>query len=278
MMNSGAVRDRISCGPRACAVDLHQPGADAVADAQVLLGDHLVARQHRLDAAGLDDGIAALHALDGAGDEMLLALEEVVEHLLALGVADLLQDDLLGGLGADAAEVDRLERFLDELVELRRRASPAGPRRARSARPDLDGLVGHHQPAAEGLELAGFRSISTRTSASSLVRFFVAEASADSRAAKTMSRERSSRAPGHPPTAAIHGSSESSSIYQNFGTRRALSTWSSSKPVQCFIHSQAYHFNPALFLQASQHAGEIALGCTSGTRSLICASWPAKRR
>ena len=117
-MNSGAVRDRISCGPRACAIDLHQPGADAVAGTQIFLRDHLVARQQGLDAAGLDDGVAALHALDGAGDEMLLALEKVVEHLLALGVANLLQDHLLRGLGADAAEVDGLERLLDIVAEL----------------------------------------------------------------------------------------------------------------------------------------------------------------
>ena len=39
---------------------------------------------------------------------MFLAIEEVVENLLALGVANLLQDHLLGSLRADPAEVDRL--------------------------------------------------------------------------------------------------------------------------------------------------------------------------
>ena len=48
--------------------------------------------------------IAALHALDDAGDEVLLAREKVVQDLLALGVADFLQDHLLRGLRADAAE------------------------------------------------------------------------------------------------------------------------------------------------------------------------------
>ena len=44
--------------------------------------------------------------------------QEIVQDLLALGVADLLQDDLLGGLCADAAELDWLERLFDVLVEL----------------------------------------------------------------------------------------------------------------------------------------------------------------
>ena len=45
-------------------------------------------------------------------------LEEVVQDLLALGVADLLQDHLLRRLRADAAELDRLERLLDDVAEL----------------------------------------------------------------------------------------------------------------------------------------------------------------
>ena len=62
--------------------------------------------------------VAALDALDRAGEQVVLALEEVVQDLLALGVADLLQDHLLRGLRADAAELDRLERLLDDVAEL----------------------------------------------------------------------------------------------------------------------------------------------------------------
>ena len=36
---------------------------------------------------------------------------------LALGVADLLEDDLLGGLGGDAAELDRRQRIDDEVAD-----------------------------------------------------------------------------------------------------------------------------------------------------------------
>ncbi len=85
---------------------------------------------------------------------MFLALEEVVQHLLALGVADLLQDHLLRRLGADAPEIDRLQRHLDVVFE--GHVADLGLRlgQADLLLGVLDGVVGHHQPAAEGLELA----------------------------------------------------------------------------------------------------------------------------
>ena len=43
---------------------------------------------------------------------------KVAQDLLALGVTDFLQDHLLGGLRADAAEIDRLQRLLDNVTEL----------------------------------------------------------------------------------------------------------------------------------------------------------------
>src|SRR5690606_41599119 len=100
--------------PAAFAVDLRDVGADPVADAQVLLRNHLVARQARLDLARLDDRALAVHALDRSRQDRFAAPEAVVADLLALGVADLLQDDLLGSLRADASHVDRPELFLDE--------------------------------------------------------------------------------------------------------------------------------------------------------------------
>ena len=101
------------------AIDLGDERAHAVAHAQVFLRDQLVARQQRLDAARFHDQVAALGALHGAGHERLAALEEVVEDLLALGVADLLQDHLLGGLRADAPEGLGLERLLVHVAHLR---------------------------------------------------------------------------------------------------------------------------------------------------------------
>ena len=46
------------------------------------------------------------------------ALEEVLQDLLTLGVANLLQDHLLGGLGTDATEIDRLQRFFQIVTRL----------------------------------------------------------------------------------------------------------------------------------------------------------------
>ena len=120
---SGAIARQDELRALRRAVDLHHVGAHAVAHAQHLLLDQLVARDHALDAAGLDDHVAALDALDRAGQQVVLALEEVVQDLLALGVADLLQDHLLRGLRADAAELDRLERLLDDVAELERRVA-----------------------------------------------------------------------------------------------------------------------------------------------------------
>jgi hypothetical protein len=43
---------------------------------------------------------------------------KVVQQLLALGVADLLQDDLLGGLRTDAADRNRVDRLFDVVAFL----------------------------------------------------------------------------------------------------------------------------------------------------------------
>ena len=45
------------------------------------------------------------------------AVLELFILALALGVADLLEDDLLGGLGGDAAELDRRQRVDDEVAD-----------------------------------------------------------------------------------------------------------------------------------------------------------------
>jgi hypothetical protein len=83
----------------------------------------LLARgQQRLGLAvvDLDDDIAALEAPHDAGHELALLVLVRVEHVLALGLADALDDHLLGGLRGDAAEavLAELER-LDLGVVLR---------------------------------------------------------------------------------------------------------------------------------------------------------------
>ena len=57
--------------------------------------------------------VALVQALDRAHEDPLAARHEVVQQLLALGVADLLQDDLLRGLRTDATDRNRVDRLFD---------------------------------------------------------------------------------------------------------------------------------------------------------------------
>ena len=101
------------------AADRHDERADAVADADHLARDLLVAADDALGAAEVDDDVAELDALDDAGDDFVGAVLELFKLALALGVADLLEDDLLGGLGGDSAELDRRQRVDDEVADRR---------------------------------------------------------------------------------------------------------------------------------------------------------------
>ena len=122
-MKSGWARLRKICGPAVLAADVEDQRAGAVADAQHLARDLLVAADDALGAAEVDDDMAELDALDDAGDDLAGALLELLILALALGVADLLEDDLLGGLGGDAAELDRRQRIDDDSRRSRRRAA-----------------------------------------------------------------------------------------------------------------------------------------------------------
>ena len=72
----------------------------------VVLPRHLFGRrQHRLDAAEIDHhGARVVALLDGAGDDVTLAVEKVAEGDFVLGVAQTLQNLLLGCGGCDPAE------------------------------------------------------------------------------------------------------------------------------------------------------------------------------
>ena len=85
---------------------------------------------------------------------MLLALKEVLQDLLALGVTDLLQDHLLGGLGTDTTEIDRLQRLLEVVTRLDLRIVLLGIGQ-RNLQVFVDVfVVGNHLPTTEGLEVA----------------------------------------------------------------------------------------------------------------------------
>jgi hypothetical protein len=117
-MKSGWARDRKICGPRASRRTEGSASAHAVADANHLARDLLVAADDALGAAEIDDDMAELDPLDDAGDDLAGAVLELLILALALGIADLLEDHLLGGLGGDPAELDRRQRVDDEVAEL----------------------------------------------------------------------------------------------------------------------------------------------------------------
>ena len=106
--------------------DVVDVGADAVAVAEGFAWDQLVASEQSLGAAEFDHHVAVLGALDGAVDDLADAVLELVVLLLALVFAHALDDDLLGGLGGDPAEIDRRQRVDQMLAELDVRLELAG--------------------------------------------------------------------------------------------------------------------------------------------------------
>ena len=113
------------------APDLEHERLDVLADAVVLERALLGRRQDRLDVlADVEDDRARLDPVDRAGDELALAAGELVEDLVALDLADALQDDLLGRLGADPAEDVAVELLgLDHVAGLGARRRTAWRRR-----------------------------------------------------------------------------------------------------------------------------------------------------
>ncbi len=104
MSSAGSVRESDDLRPFRAAVDALDHRPDAVGR-RVAFGARLfLARQHRLDAADLEDDVAVLEPLDRAVDHVADPLVVLGEDVLALGLADLLEDHLLGGLGGDAPE------------------------------------------------------------------------------------------------------------------------------------------------------------------------------
>ena len=85
-------------------LDIDDVGHDAIADAVVLTHDLLTHGQDRLSLAEVHDDVAALEATDDAGNQLALAIAVFVKGVLALGFADALNDDLLGGLRSNAAK------------------------------------------------------------------------------------------------------------------------------------------------------------------------------
>ena len=137
------------------AVDLGDKGADPVADAQHLLRDQLVARDHALDATGFDDHVAALDAFGRAGQEVVLPFEEIVKNLLSFGVADFLQNHLFCRLGTNPTEFHRFERLFDHVTELELGVALRRIGDGDLVRGLLVFFVEHDGPASKRLVVAG---------------------------------------------------------------------------------------------------------------------------
>ena len=142
-------------GSPTLTVESGDPSANAIANAQILFWDGVLAQQARFDPAALDDGTFAINPLDRARKQHIAALDEVIDDLLALGIANFLQDDLLGRLGADPAKLSWLELFLDVVADF-----DFGHLASRLRDDHLEVVilklaVGHDQPAPIGLMVSG---------------------------------------------------------------------------------------------------------------------------
>jgi hypothetical protein len=119
MSSAGSVRDRTICGPLALRLTPRMTGAHAIAGRCSSRRATVPCAAAALDAAELDDDVAVLEALHHAADHFADALAVLAVDVLALRLAHLLEDHLLGGLRRDASEILGRPRELDLHVDFR---------------------------------------------------------------------------------------------------------------------------------------------------------------
>ena len=137
------------------AAHVEEIGADAVAGAEGFARDHFVAAHDRLAAAEIGDHVAVFDALDDAVDDFADAVLVFLVLAVALGVAHLLHDDLLGRLRRDAAEIEGRQGLGDGVADLGRRVALARLRQGDLAGIVLDRRVVDHEQVARQAQLAG---------------------------------------------------------------------------------------------------------------------------
>ena len=114
------MRETSICGPFDSLADVVDDDADAFA-----LGERFDARLLRFGHDGfdavaeIDDDLAAFEAFDEAVDQLADATDVLLVNVVALGLADFLKDDLLGGLRGDASEVFHRARQFEHVADLR---------------------------------------------------------------------------------------------------------------------------------------------------------------
>ena len=86
------------------AVDAKKNDADALANGELLKAGLLALGHAGLRLAEVEDDVHGFEALDGGVEDFAGAVVVLVEDRVAFGLADLLEDDLLGHLGCDASE------------------------------------------------------------------------------------------------------------------------------------------------------------------------------
>jgi hypothetical protein len=99
-------------------LDLQDQRADTLAHADGFTRDLLIAADDTLSAAQVDDHMTEFDRLDHAGDDFARAVLELGVLAVALGIAHLLEDDLLGALRVDAAQINRGQRVDDIVADL----------------------------------------------------------------------------------------------------------------------------------------------------------------
>src|SRR5690606_15820328 len=125
----------------------------AVAIFEGFARDQLVAADDALGAAEIDDDIAIFDPLDRAVDDLADAILVFLVLPVALGLAHLLHDDLLGRLGGNAAIIDLRQLFGDGVADLRVGLAQAC-RVERDLRRRILDLLDHFQQPLQ-LDLAG---------------------------------------------------------------------------------------------------------------------------
>ena len=105
--------------------------ADAVAVAERFARDQLIAAHDGFGPAQVHDHVAVFGTLDDAVDDFADAVLEFFVLTLALGIADLLDDHLFGGLSGDAAKVHRRQRVSHVVADVGFRVLDPGPLRQR---------------------------------------------------------------------------------------------------------------------------------------------------